>query len=161
MIRDATLDDAASIRDIYDYYIENTTVSFEEESVSREEMEARIAAKIQADMPWLVWEQDGEIQGYAYAGRWKERSAYRSCAESTVYVKNGCRRQGIGSNLYNSLLEKLREKGFHVVMAVISVPNEPSARLHERSGFEKMACFREVGFKFDRWLDVEYWELLL
>jgi len=161
MIRRVTPDNAAAIRDIYNYYIENTTVSFEEDLVSLEEMGSRISAKLAASLPWFVCEENGEIVGYAYAGKWKERAAYRFCAEATVYVKNGRQKKGTGSSLYAALLDELREKGFHVAMGVITLPNEASQTLHEKFGFKKSAHFKEVGFKFDRWLDVGYWELIL
>lgn len=161
MVRGVNLSDARAIRDIYNHYIEKTTVSFEEELVSVEEMEKRIAAKLSAAMPWFVYEEKGEILGYAYAGKWKERAAYRFCAEATVYLKNGCQKRGLGSSLYTALLDDLRERGFHVVMGVITIPNEASRALHEKFGFVKSAHFKEVGFKFNRWLDVGYWELML
>ena len=161
MVRQATKTDMAEIRDIYNYYVKTTTVSFEEEPVSEDEMISRMEAKTAAGFPWLVYEEDGSVLGYAYAGRWKERSAYRYCAETTVYVKNGLQGKGIGSALYAKLLKELRANGLHTVMAVITLPNEASRALHERFGFQKSACFKEVGYKFDRWLDVGYWELLL
>lgn len=159
-IRNATIDDAGAILEIYNPYILNTVITFEESPVGIEEMQARIL-KNGTDYAWLVYESGGAILGYAYASRWRERCAYRSSAESTVYVREGFHRQGIGRSLYSGLLDRLRAKDVHLVIGGISLPNESSVALHESLGFQKAAHFPEVGYKFGRWLDVGYWTLLL
>jgi len=161
MIRNATPNDAKAILEIYNPYIANTAITFEEEPVTDSEMESRITEKTEAAYPYFVYEEEGRILGYAYAGKWRERSAYRFCAETTVYVKDGLGGKGIGSRLYAALLDALRDRGFHAAMGVVTLPNEASRRLHEKFGFVKSAHFKEVGLKFGRWLDVGYWELLL
>ena len=163
MIHSADEGDAAEIAAIYNHYVLNTAVSFEEEAVSEEEMRARIRGKI-GSYPWIVLESVGpgrEILGYAYAGPWKERAAYRHTLEDTIYVKAGETGRGIGRKLLKELLEELA-KGteVHALMAVIALPNEASVRLHEEFGFEKAAHFTEVGRKFGTWIDVGYWELI-
>jgi len=159
MIRPATAADAAAICGIYNHYVLGTTVSFEEEAVDAGEMARRIA-RVTEVHPWLVFEEEGEILGYAYASRWKERSAYRHSVETTVYVKDGSHGKGIGTGLYRELLGILRKDGFHAAMAGISLPNEKSQGLHEKLGFRKVAEFVETGMKFGKWINVGYWEYL-
>jgi phosphinothricin acetyltransferase len=160
MIRAATPDDAAAIAAIYNHYIATTTISFEEQAVTAAEMAQRIR-DICATLPWLVREDGGRIAGYAYATKWRVRSAYRFSAETSVYVEPGRGGQGIGSALYTALLAELRARGVHMAIGGIAQPNPASVALHERLGFVKVAHFSEVGRKFDRWIDVGYWELKL
>jgi L-amino acid N-acyltransferase YncA len=159
-IRTIKKEDSRRICDIYNHYVLNTCISFEEEPVSLEEMQKRIAS-ITAAYPFYVYERDGELLGYAYANRWKERSAYRYVAEVTVYIDKDHLGKGIGRELLKALLDESRKRSFHALMAVISLPNEASVRLHEEFGFKKAAHFTEVGYKQDKWIDVGYWELLL
>ncbi|CAN7643394.1 GNAT family N-acetyltransferase [Pseudoduganella sp. LjRoot289] len=160
MIRPATADDAGAIAAIYNHYIATTTISFEEQPVAAADMAGRIAG-VTATLPWLVFEQDGAVLGYAYATPWRVRSAYRFSVESSVYVSHGHPRMGIGSRLYRALLDELRARGLHMVIGGIAQPNEASVALHEAMGFEKVAHFKQVGMKFGRWVDVAYWELCL
>jgi phosphinothricin acetyltransferase len=160
MIRPVSLIDAAAIRGIYNYYIERTAVTFEEIPVSLDEMERRIR-RISASYPWLVWEEAGDVLGYAYIHAWKDRSAYRFSGEDSIYVKQGYERRGIGRSLMTALLEEAEKTEMHALIAILCTPNEASATLHEEFGFKKCAHFSEVGFKFDRWLDVGYWERLM
>lgn len=160
MIRSATLDDAAGICAIYNPYVLGTTITFEEQPVAETEMRRRIG-EVTGALVWLVAEEAGEIAGYAYAAKWRARSAYRFSAESTVYVAPAAQRRGLGSRLYGELLVQLRARGVHVVMGGIALPNPASVALHEKMGFGKVAQFREVGRKFDQWLDVGYWQRML
>jgi L-amino acid N-acyltransferase YncA len=160
MIRPATADDAAAVAAIYNHYVATTTISFEEQPVSAADMAGRIAG-VTATLPWLVFEQDGIVLGYAYATPWRARSAYRFSVESSVYVSSAHPRMGIGSRLYRALLDELRARGLHMVIGGIAQPNEGSVALHEAMGFEKVAHFKQVGMKFGRWVDVAYWELCL
>jgi phosphinothricin acetyltransferase len=159
-IRDATLADAEAVCHIYNPYIRDTIISFEETEVSAEEMRARMAS-VMAEYPWLMAERDGAVLGYAYAGRWQERVAYRHSALVSVYVSMGATGRGIGTQLYRALFERLRALPVHVVLGGISLPNAASVALHEKFGFEKVAHFPEVGFKFGRWIDVGYWQCRL
>ena len=161
MIRPATHDDAESLVRIYNYYITDTIISFEEEPIASEEMAKRIVETTSSSMPWLVLEQDGQAIGYAYATVWKRRRAYRYSAESTVYLLPGQSGHGYGSRLYEALFAQLKEKGFHTVIGGIALPNPESVALHEKFGMTKVAHFKEVGFKFGQWIDVGYWEGLL
>jgi L-amino acid N-acyltransferase YncA len=160
MIRYAKTDDAEQICDIYNHYVLTTSITFEEQPVSTGEMAERIAGTLES-LPWLVWEHDETIQGFCYASKWKGRCAYRHSVESTVYVRADSIGKGIGSRLYQGLLDELRQRKFHTVIGGIALPNDASVAMHEKFGFEKVAQFREVGNKFDRWTDVGYWQLLL
>lgn len=160
MIRSVQNSDSSHICDLYNYYVTDTTVTFEEESVSTGEMKRRIG-EITDNYPWLVYELDDKVVGFSYAGTWKGRSAYRYTAESTVYVHKDFHGRGIGSALYQRLIMDLRELGLHAVLGCIALPNQASQALHEKIGFQKIGQFSHVGYKFGTWLDVGYWELLL
>ena len=160
MIRSATTEDAARICEIYNDYVLHSTITFEEQVVSVDEMQQRIDGVL-VGLPWLVWVEDQEIQGFAYASKWKGRCAYRYSVESTVYLAQGSTRRGIGSKLYEALFAELRRRKMHVVMGGIALPNDASIAVHEKLGFEKVAHFREVGWKFEKWIDVGYWQLFL
>lgn len=164
MIRAVTECDAAQLCDIYNYYALHTTITFEVEAVSAGVMTLRIQESVKdglRGLSWLVWEEDERVLGFCYASNWKGRSAYRHSVESTVYVHPDYLRRGIGLRLYEALLAELRLRGIHAVIGGIALPNAASIGLHERLGFEKVAHFREVGRKFDRWIDVGYWQLCL
>ena len=155
------MDDAEAIARIYQHYISKTYITFEEEPVSAEDMRVRMAEVFAGGYPWLVCEESVGLVGYAYGGKWKDRAAYRFCAESTVYLTPEQIGRGFGGALYRSLLEQLRALGLHAAIGCIALPNEPSVALHEKVGFRKVAHFIEAGFKFGQWIDVGYWQLLL
>jgi len=160
MVRPATSQDAAAIAAIYNHYVANSIITFEEEPVSVDEMSARLA-EVTGSLPWLVFESDGEVKGYAYASPWKSRCAYRYSVETTVYLAAKSTGRGIGTQLYTALLADLRRRSLHSVIGGVALPNEASVSLHEKFGFEKVAHFKQVGWKFERWIDVGYWELML
>lgn len=160
-IRPASAADAAPICAIYNGYVATTTISFEEEAVSQDEMARRIADVQEAGLPWLVLVLDGQVCGYAYATTWRARPAYRHSVESSVYLAPGLQGQGWGARLYRHLLDALRARALRTVIAGIAQPNERSIALHERLGFRKVAHFAEVGFKFGQWVDVAYWQMQL
>lgn len=157
LIRACEIKDIPAICDIYNYYINHTIVTFEETPVAVDEMASRVEIYTM-QYPWLVCEVDGAVVGYAYASKWKERSAYKHTAEVTVYLKNGLSGNGYGKALYSVLLDKLKAQGCHVALGCLAIPNEPSAGLHEYFGFKKVAHFNEVGRKFNQWVDVGYWQ---
>jgi L-amino acid N-acyltransferase YncA len=161
MIRPATTADAAALCTIYNHYVLETTITFEEAAVTPAEMGNRIRETSDSSLPWLVWEELASIQGFAYASKWKGRCAYRHSAEATVYLEPKSTSRGVGSRLYQALLTDLRQRSFHAVIGGIALPNEASIALHERLGFRKVAHFEQVGWKFGRWIDVAYWQLLL
>jgi phosphinothricin acetyltransferase len=155
-----TLADAPAIAGIYNYYIAHTAITFEEDPVDARIIEGRIRAVIPGQ-PWFVWEEDGGVLGYAYAHKWHERAAYRCAMEDSIYLKPGCERRGIGRALLEKVIEELRRQKIHVVMSVITLPNEGSVGLHESFGFKKAGQFNEIGLKHGKRLDVGYWELIL
>ena len=161
VIRAATDRDASGIARIYNHYVVHSVVTFEEETVSDDEMARRVREVQSAALPWLVADEEGHIAGYAYAGKWKARSGYRFTVESSVYLDPAFVARGLGTALYETLLAILREKRIHTVIGGIALPNPSSIALHEKLGFEKVAHFREQGFKFNRWIDVGYWQLML
>lgn len=160
-LRDATSADAAAIVSIYNHYVATTVISFEEEAVPQSTMRERIGDIQQAGLPWLVATIDDKVVAYAYASNWRVRAAYRFSVESTIYVDKDCARRGLGVALYGALIERLRQAGRHLIIGGIALPNDASVALHEKMGFEKVAHFAEVGLKFDRWIDVGYWQLKL
>lgn len=156
-IRQVNLKDAEQIAEIYNFYVLNTHHTFETEAITADEMQKRIG-EISNHYPFLIAETDGDVFGYAYAALYKPRQAYRFSVEVSVYVRANFKQKGIGKMLYAKLFEELAEMKVHAVIAGIALPNEASIKLHENFGFEKIAHFREVGFKFGKWIDVAYWE---
>jgi L-amino acid N-acyltransferase YncA len=160
-IRNAEPKDAAQIADIYNHYISNTIVTFELDRVSPEEIVRRVL-EIKRAYPYLVLEDGtGTVAGYAYASRFREREAYRYTAEVTIYLDQNRTGGGLGGPLFAELLERLRKTEAMALIGAIALPNEPSVRLHEKFGFQKVAHLEKVGCKFGKWIDVGYWELLI
>ncbi len=156
-IRNAKVEDAEAVAEIYNYYITDTHHTFETELVSVEMMAARITA-VSKRFPFLVADLDGTVTGYAYAVRFKLREAYEHSAEVSIYVKSDEKQRGLGTSLYSKLFEELADTHVHAIIAGIALPNDSSVKFHEKLGFEKVAHFREVGYKLGRWIDVGYWE---
>jgi L-amino acid N-acyltransferase YncA len=154
-IRDATEDDARACAAIYAPYVTDTAITFEYEPPSAAEMARRIAAAQRAHA-WLVLEEEGRVVGYAYAGPFKERAAYRWSCEVSVYLEPGRRRTGSGRLLYEALFQRLEERGLRTMVAVMTLPNDASEGLHRALGFEPVGTFRRVGWKHGQWLDVAY-----
>ena len=161
VIRAAIPDDAAVIAAIYNHYVTETVVTFEEEPVSAAEMARRMEEVRSTSLPWLVAAEAARVVGYAYAAPWKRRSAYRFAVEITVYLAPDCGGRGLGSMLYAELFRLLQDTQVHAVIGGIALPNDASVALHEKFAMTKVAHFRETGFKFDRWIDVAYWERIL
>ena len=160
-IRAAEQSDSSAIAAIYNHYVTETVITFEEEPINAAEMARRIQDLQSASLPWLVAEENGQVLGYAYAAPWKTRSAYRFSVEITVYVAVGSVGRGIGSMLYSNLFSILEALGIHAVIGGIALPNDASVALHEKFGLAKVAHFQQVGFKFNKWVDVGYWERIL
>ena len=158
IVRAARPEDSAAIARIYSHYVLTTTISFEEAAVSEADMSARVRDVQSQGLPWLVAEDAGVVVGFAYASKWKVRSAYRFSVESSVYIAPDRKGGGVGSKLYAALLAELAGLELHTVIGGIALPNDASIRLHEKFGFVKTAHFSEVGFKFGKWVDVAYWQ---
>lgn len=150
--------DAAAIAAIYGPVVANTSISFELDPPSVDDMRARIVATLTV-LPWLVCEDDaGVVAGYAYAGRHRERPAYQWSADVTAYVRADCHRQGVGRALYAQLLPTLAGLGYRQAFAGIALPNAASVGLHEAVCFVPIGVYREVGFKHGAWRDVGWWQ---
>ncbi len=159
-VRAAEPSDAEAIQAIYAPLVEATIISFEERPPSVAEMAERIRRTL-ADYPYLVAERQGVVLGYTYAGPHRARPAYRFSVDVTAYVAETARGQGVGRRLYAALLAELARRGFHTAFAGIALPNPASVALHEALGFRHLGTYREVGYKFDRWHDVGWWQRLL
>ena len=159
MIREATEFDAPAITNIYNYYVEHSGATMEYEKVDSSFYVSKIKKTQDSGHFWLVAEEDGEIIGYAYSGTWNPREGYRFTCEVSIYISSKVITKGWGTKLYAALFNKLREAGMLVIIAVITLPNEPSIALHEKFGMERVAYFPKMGIKFDRWLDVGYWQV--
>lgn len=160
MIRKVQDSDFNAIADIYNYYIENTIITFEETAVTADEMKARFTKVSDVGYPWLVYEDDGAILGYAYAGEFKSRCSYRFSAETSIYLDINVKGRGIGRKLYAELVEKMKDTNVHALIAGIALPNPESEALQASLGFQKVAHFKEVGFKLNTWIDVSYWQCI-
>jgi L-amino acid N-acyltransferase YncA len=161
-VRAATEGDAAACAAIYAPYVTDTAITFEIEPPTVDQMAARIAAA-ERTHAWLVLEdlEDGRVVGYAYAGTFKERSAYRWSCEVSVYLETGLRRSGGGRALYEALFPRLVERGYRTAVAGMTLPNEASAGLHRALGFEPVGTYRRIGWKHGRWHDVAWMQRTL
>lgn len=159
-IQNVTEGDADAICAIYNPYVLETTISFEQHPVSAEEMRDRIRS-VTADYPWLVARSDAGVVAYAYATRWRARAAYDHTAESTIYVDRSLHGSGVAYTLYMELLDRLHRQSVHAVVGCIALPNPASIAFHEKCGFSKVAHFPQVGRKFDQWVDVGFWQVTL
>lgn len=159
-LRFATPEDSPAIADIYAPYVRETTISFELEVPSAQEMADRVAAVGQFH-PWLVLELDGRVQAYAYAGRWRTRPAYDWIAETSIYLARESVGRKLGEPLYRALLDLLALQGHWWAYGGIALPNRESQRFHARLGFEWLGCFPAVGYKFGRWCDLDWWRFRL
>lgn len=156
-LRVAAERDAAQVAAIYAPFVQDTHTSFEAAAPDEAEMARRIRETLRTH-PWLVADRTGEVLGYACATSHRSRAAYRWSVETTVYVKAGLRRCGVGRSLYGALLGVLELQGFRMAYAGIALPNEASVGLHEALGFEPVGMYRAAGFKHGRWHDVGWWQ---
>lgn len=157
MIRFAAAKDAAELLEVYAPYVTGTTVSFEYEVPAVEEFRRRVE-ETSARYPYLVWEEDGALLGYAYAHPYAARPAYQWSAELTVYLRQGVSRRGLGSRLYGALMELLRLQGVRNVYGCVTAENTASVAFHHALGFREAGRFSQVGYKLGRWLDVLWLE---
>ena len=161
MIRKVEIKDAPLIRDIYSYYVEKSSISFEYEVPSIEEFERRISNTL-SFYPYLVYEEDSVILAYAYASRLKERKAYSWNVETSIYVKNGFQRRGIGKELHKKLKEELKKMGILSMYACISAPVDEESNsilFHKYLGYKLCGRFSKCGYKFNSWYDIVWMQL--
>jgi phosphinothricin acetyltransferase len=161
VIRNVQETDSIAIARIYNHYIAHSTCTFEEHPVTDADMAERIRVVVDSDLPWLVFEHQGQVVGYCYAKRWNARSAYRFTVESSVYVDNETPTKGVGSRLYDALFNDLQARGVKNIMSVITLPNDASVKFHDKMGMQQVGHFKQIGFKFEQWLDVGYWQKVL
>lgn len=152
-VREASLEDASRILEIYAPYIKETTITFEYEVPTVDAFEQRMKG-VMKRYPWLVCEEDGVIVGYAYADTYGVRAAYDWCVDMSIYVDKSCRGKGVGGCLYQALLAILKEMHVLNLYSVITGENQNSIAFHKKQGFETFAVYKNSGYKFDRWLDV-------
>lgn len=160
MIRSVRIEDAYDITTIYNHYIKNTTITFEEVEIDTEEISNRINS-VTKDFPWIVYEKEGKVVGYAYVSPFKSRSAYKNSVESSIYIDHKSKGRGIGTQLYKEIIRLCQLKNYHTILGITTYPNDKSILLHQKFGFEKVAHYKEVGYKFNTWIDVAVWQLLL
>lgn len=159
MIREVNAKDAEEMTDIYNYFIRETVITFEEEEISSNDMLSRIEKIARDGFPWFVaLDQKNKLIGYAYATKWRERFAYRYSVEVAVYLDPAAQGNGVGSEMFSVLLKSLKSIGIKRALGAITIPNEASIALHEKFGFKKVAHFDKVGLKFGQWLDVGFWQ---
>ena len=160
MIRNVKLTDATDIVTIYNRYISDTTVTFETVPLTIEQMQQRICS-IAKQFPYIVFEDNGKVVGYAYVHLWKERAAFANTLETTVYLAPDVKHSGIGTSLMKRIIDTCQQQGFKVLIACITGENLESIEFHKRLGFTQVSLFHNVGYKFGRWLDVIDMELQL
>lgn len=168
IIRAATENDAESILKIYDYYVTSTAITFEYTTPSVLEFRERIA-ETRRHFPYIVLEKGGNVIGYAYAGKLKDREAYKYSVELSIYVDKNFKRGGIGRRLYEDIEKRLADMGIRNLYACIAYPSEKedeylnydSVRFHEHMGYKLIGRFHRCGYKFDRWYDMVWMEKLI
>jgi phosphinothricin acetyltransferase len=154
-IRACAVTDLDAVQGIYAHHVRTGLGTFEEIPPSVAEMRQRFAALVQANFPFLIAEIDERVAGYAYAGPFRPRAAYRHTSESSVYVAANMQRRGVGHALMLQIIVECQKLGHRQLLAVIGDSgNLASIGLHAALGFERIGTFREVGFKFERWVDV-------
>ena len=159
-IRIAREDDASAIHAIYAPHVSEGVATFETVLPGNHAMRERIRARLPA-YPWLVWDDDGEVLAYAYAGRFRERAAYDWIAETSIYVHHDAQRRSIARRLYGALLDTLCLQGLNQAVGVITVPNPVSVGFHESLGFVAAGVWRQCSYKLGRWWDVGVWQKTL
>ena len=167
LIRKAALSDVHRLLEIYDYYVRYTAITFDYETPSAGEFAARMEHTME-QYPYLVIEQDGRVEGYAFAGIFKDRAAYDRSCETTIYIDRQCQRSGLGRMLYEALEKELKKQGILNLYACIGYPEKEdeyltrnSAGFHEHLGYVKVGEFHKCGYKFGRWYDMIWMEKMI
>lgn len=160
MIREVEQSDIPAIMEIYNHYVQNSASTFEAELVTLPQLEERIL-RIKSSYPYFVYLENDQVVGYAYADLFRTRVAYRFSCESSVYIHKDHYRKGIAKALYQRLLTELQKGEYKSVVGVITLPNQPSVRLHEEFGYKNVGTFQSAGRKFGEWHDAGFWQLML
>ncbi|KEO80886.1 GNAT family N-acetyltransferase [Tumebacillus flagellatus] len=159
-IRNARIEDLPALLSIYNRAVETTTATFDLERQTYEEREVWFH-KYDEKYPLIVAEVDGQVAGYGSLSKFRDKQAYSKSVENSVYIDERFQRRGIGRALLEELVNRARHIGYHTIIAGITAGNEGSVKLHEAFGFELCGVFRQVGYKFDAWQDVEFYQLML
>jgi L-amino acid N-acyltransferase YncA len=159
-IREARESDFDAVADITNHYIVHTPIHFSYEPVSPDELRDAWRTGV-GRYPFVVLEQDARVVGYAKAAMWRTRTAYDRTAEVGIYLHPALTGRGMGKPLYAALIAACRTAGMHSLVGGIALPNPPSVRLHESLGFVHVGTYREVGWKFEQWHDVTFYQLML
>lgn len=160
-IRPATVDDLAAILDIYNEAVLNTTATYDIEPQTADARRRWFDEHVECGLPMFVAEMDGRVVAWSSLSTFRGKEGYRHTVENSIYVAESHRGRGIGKRMLAGLIDAARELGLHAIVAGIDAGTEVSLRLHESFGFVKVAHMKEVGRKFDRWLDVVFMQLLL
>lgn len=161
IVREATYTDLPQMLDIYNHVILHTTAVYDYEPHTLEMRQQWFETKQQQGFPVFVAEENGEIFGFSSIGPFRQWAAYKFSVENSIYVKEGCRGRGIGKELLQPLIDATKRLGMHTIIAGIDATNDSSIQLHKNFGFTEVAHFKQVGYKFDRWLDLKFLQLLL
>lgn len=160
LIRPATDEDLDAVAAIYAREVEVGHATFDVVAPARAHWEKKLASDHPGDQ-FLVAEIDGRVVGFAYCGAYREKGAYAATRETTIYLEPAAGGRGLGRRLYDDLLGRMKAAGVHTALACLAVPNDASEALHRACGFEPVGVMREAGRKFDRWIDVAWWQKLL
>jgi phosphinothricin acetyltransferase len=160
LIRLAQESDIQQMHSIYNYYVDNSSVTFDYETPELHEFSKKITHLLEK-YPVLIYEEKGSISGYAYASLFREKKAYQWTVETTIYLKPDVRGNGIGTMLYSKLISILQQQKFRIALAVITIPNEESIKFHRKLGFYECGILEEIGYKFNDWRSVQLMRLQL
>jgi L-amino acid N-acyltransferase YncA len=161
LIRPAAEDDLSDIAAIYEHEIANSIATFDLEPPDSAYWHEKLAGKHAGDHLLVAVDADDDVVGYAYSWSFRPRPAYSLTRETSIYLDPSVRGHGVGRQLYPALLETMADSGVHTAVALVALPNPGSIALHERCGFEQVGGMREVGYKFDQWIDVAWFQKLL
>lgn len=159
--RTATEADLNDIAAIYNHAVEHSLATFDLEPPDRDYWLAKLAGDHPGDHLLVAVDEADSVVGYAYSWSYRPRPAYNLTRETSIYLDSSVRGRGVGRMLYPALLQTMAVSGVHTAVALVALPNPASQRLHEFCGFEQVGVMREVGFKFDQWIDVAWYQRML
>jgi phosphinothricin acetyltransferase len=160
-VRNAVEEDLSDIAAIYNHEIANSVATFDLDPPTLDYWHARLTGAHEGDHLLVAVDSDADVVGYAYSWSYRPRPAYNLTRETSIYLDPSVRGEGIGRLLYPALLDTMAESGVHTAVALVALPNPGSVALHKACGFEHVGSMREVGFKFDQWIDVEWYQKIL
>ena len=161
VVRPAIADDLEDIAAIYEHEVANNIATFDLEAPTLGYWHQRLAGDHPGDHLLVAVDDDGDVVGYAYSWSYRPRPAYSLTRETSIYLDPSVRGKGIGKLLYPALLDTMKKSGVHTAVALVALPNPGSVRLHEACGFKRVGEMKEVGYKFDQWIDVAWYQKML